>query len=349
MKKIESSFILCLIIIVFACCGKGDATQSDKVLFGQEPEVKENVRIHRFEVALFAPSKESTREHLLSIEKDFKPMFAASLSDNRYMQVVESFVEDREMKRAYREVKQEYPDLKFLEKELSEAISRMRQIRKDSVKTNIYTLMVGPMEYSYAYENRILVYPEFSAISIDLYSMDRLSEHPYYKSMPKYLQSSLTKDNIVPDYVYTYLREITFRDVPLQSMNPEASFLDCIIDEGKYIYATQAVLKDCKLNLILRYTEKELEWVEKNESNIWGYIIQNQLLYNKDRTKYMHLTAQGPGTKNIAGSPSRIGYYIGYKIVQNYMRENSVSLDSLFKISDSELILRESKYKPENH
>ena len=89
-----------------------------------------------------------------------------------------------------------------------------------------------------------------------------------------------------------------------------------------------------------------MEWVEQNEANIWAYMIENQLLYNKDRTKYFHLIAPGPSTKNIANSPARIGNYIGYKIVQSYMKENSISIDSLFNTLDSKLILQQSKYKP---
>ena len=146
--------------------------------------------------------------------------------------------------------------------------------------------------------------------------------------------------------VNTYLKEITFRNIPLQSLNPEATLLDCIIEEGKYIYATQNILSEKPFNYILNYTKEQLQWVEKNETNIWAYIIENQLLYNKDRTKYFHLIAPGPSTKNIANSPSRIGNYIGYKIVQSYMKENSITIDSLFNTLDSQLILQQSKYKP---
>jgi len=101
------------------------------------------------------------------------------------------------------------------------------------------------------------------------------------------------------------------------------------------------------LNIIYSYTEEQQKWVEDNEYNIWSYIIQNKLLYNKDRTKYLSLIAEGPTTKGIADSPSRIGNYIGYKIVQAYMEKNPITLDSLFRTSKSELILKASEYKPQ--
>ncbi len=326
-------FFLALIIFFLASC--------------QESKEKKYVSIHRFEQALFSANKsKDVDKYLLSIEKQYEPMFATSLEDTNYLNVVKEFIKDKEMNNAYNLVKIQYPDLKNLEEELSNALHEIKQIKQDTINSEIYTLIVGPAEYSQAFQNRILVYPEFSAISIDLYSIEKLSNHPYYKTIPQYLHTSLGKENIAPHYVNTYLKEITFRNIPLQSQNPEATLLDCILEEGKYIYATEVVLEEKPLNYILEYTKEQLEWVEQNEANIWAYMIENQLLYNKDRTKYFHLIAPGPSTKNIANSPARIGNYIGYKIVQSYMKENSISIDSLFNTLDSKLILQQSKYKP---
>lgn len=332
-------------LTIFAGCGN-KRSQDDKVLFGENKAPKETITIHRFDKALFESGNTPTEQYLLSIEKDFKPMFAANLSDKQYMQVVKAFVQDKQMQSVHKTVVSMYPDLKWLEDDLAKAMSKIRQIRPDSTKTNIYTLILGPAEYSFAYQNRILVYPEYSAISIDLYSMDSLSDNPYYKTMPEYLRASLKKENIAPDYVRTYLQEITFRDIPLSFQNPEATLLDCIIDDGKYSYAVAALLPEYGLNTIFRYTPAQQQWVETNEYNIWTYIIQNQLLYCKDRTKYLSLIAEGPSTKGINNSPARIGNYIGYKIVCEYMDKNPITLDSLFKIDKSEQILKASGYKP---
>ena len=326
-------FFLALIIFFLASCK-------------ESKEIK-NISIHRFEQALFSANQsKDTDQYLLSIEKDYAPMFATTLENTEYLNVVKEFINDKEMKNVYNMVMSQYPNLNFLEKELSLALSKIKQIKEDTLNSKIYTLIVGPAEYSQAFQNRILVYPEFSAISIDLYSIEKLYNHPYYKTIPQYLYTALGKENIAPHYVKTYLKEITFRDVPLQNQNPEATLLDYIIEEGKYIYATQNILDEKPFNYILDYSEEQLEWVKQNENNIWSYIVENQLLYNRDRTKFFHLIAPGPSTKNIANSPARIGNYIGYKIVQSYMKENSISIDSLFHNDNSKLILQQSKYKP---
>lgn len=348
-SKMNSNFILLIsIMLFFSACNK-QSKPSDKVLFGKEDSSKETVAMHRFDKALFSyenNSGKSLEEYLFSLEKEYKAMFATELSNQEYMSIIKAFTQDEQMQEANKAVMKAYPDLKWLESDLAEALSKIKKIRSNNYKNDIYTLMLGPAEYSFAYQNRILVYPEFSAISLDLYTINSLSAHPYYKTIPEYMRKCLTKDNIAPDFVRTYLQEITFRDIPLQSQNPEATLLDCIVDNGKYSYAVSALLPQYKLNHILRYTEQEQEWVEANEYNIWTYIVQNQLLYCKDRTKYLSLTAEGPSTKGIADSPARIGNFIGFKIVEAYMNQNSITIDSLFKISNSKLILNESKYKP---
>ena len=46
-------------------------------------------------------------------------------------------------------------------------------------------------------------------------------------------------------------------------------------------------------------------------------------------------------------SPSRIAYYIGYKIINSFMQNNrEVTLDELMNYTDYNSILNKSKYKP---
>jgi uncharacterized protein YjaZ len=89
-----------------------------------------------------------------------------------------------------------------------------------------------------------------------------------------------------------------------------------------------------------------MDWAEKNEYNIWGFIIQNGLLYSKDRVQYMNMISEGPTTKGLNGSPSRLGDYIGFKIVEKYMKQTNKSLKEMFETKDSKEILNKSTYKP---
>jgi uncharacterized protein YjaZ len=45
-------------------------------------------------------------------------------------------------------------------------------------------------------------------------------------------------------------------------------------------------------------------------------------------------------------APGRIGYYIGYKIVCDYMNNNNIDIEDMMYLTDSQDFLRKSRYKP---
>ena len=63
---------------------------------------------------------------------------------------------------------------------------------------------------------------------------------------------------------------------------------------------------------------------------------------------YKSLLIVSPFAKGMPReSPGRIGCFVGYKIVNNYMDKNpSIDIDELMKDIDAQLILKKSKYKP---
>ena len=49
-----------------------------------------------------------------------------------------------------------------------------------------------------------------------------------------------------------------------------------------------------------------------------------------------------------AEAPGRAGNFIGWKIVESFMKHNpNVTVSELFKISDAQYIMDKAKYKPE--
>jgi hypothetical protein len=62
----------------------------------------------------------------------------------------------------------------------------------------------------------------------------------------------------------------------------------------------------------------------------------------------MRYTGEGPGTQGLpAGAPGQIGVYVGYRIVQSYVRRNpDVTLEQLLAVKDPMEIFSKSKYRP---
>ena len=62
----------------------------------------------------------------------------------------------------------------------------------------------------------------------------------------------------------------------------------------------------------------------------------------------MKFTSEGPFTTALSKqSAPRIGYWVGWRIVKQYMQENpDVTLEQLMKETDAQELLKKSKYIP---
>ncbi|MGP1514664.1 MAG: hypothetical protein ACTTJH_01760 [Bacteroidales bacterium] len=331
-----------IIIIILGCNNK----KEDKFI-NEKSGKEEQIHIIRFDRELFATPNPNTEIFLKNLQKKYPEMFASTLDDRGYRQMIEKFIMDSYLLDAQNIVQRTYPDLTFLEKDLTTAFAKLKKQHSNThLPKRVFSMIFGPAEFSYTFENRCYTNGEYSVIALDVYSYPAIEKNPYYSQMPKYMSPTLNQRYIAPDFMRMYLKNITYANTKDVQMNPDCTFLDYIIYEGKYTFITQNILSTYKENEILRYTENQLKWCKKNEKLIWGYIIENRLLYEKDRSKFMSLTAEGPSSKPLTDSPARVGNYIGYHIVQNFMDKVNISWDSLINITDSQVILQKSNYKP---
>lgn len=340
MKKIYFlSFICC---VFFFSCSKNEKSTIVDPSTGKEI----TMNVNRFEEVLFDQNQPNFKAHLQANYQNYKPLFNTTLENAEYFQMISQFATDPTMISAYKKVKQRYPNLDWISNQVTDAFYILLEDYPETKIPKLYSLMFGPADFSYAYSKRIIAQKDFIAIAIDLYSISSLQENKFYAQFPKYIMSMLDSAYIVPDIMNSYLRNVITEKIPLMEQSSDASLCDIIVERGKYYYALKKLLPNSSMNSLFRYTPEQMDWVEKNEYNIWGFIIQNGLLYSKDRPQYMHMISEGPTTKGLNGSPSRLGDYIGYKIVEKYMKETNKSLKEMFETKDAKEILNKSSYKP---
>ena len=255
-------------------------------------------------------------------------------------------VELIKMEEELRDLLLSIPNLDWVGDDITQGFARLKTYYPELPIPNLYTLIIGPDDFSYAYNSRIIATRDFISIAIDLYSIKSFGEKHYYSYFPKYMQNVLDSNYLTPDVFYTYLREVATIEVPLVEENPSPSLLEIMVERGKYLYAVKELLPSYELKDVLRYSQEEMKWAQENEYNIWSYLTQNRLLFEKDRTKYMGFITEGPTTRGIPNSPSRLGEYIGYKIVERYMEKNKLGIKELLETIDMEKILKDSGYKP---
>ncbi len=343
MKKI---FFLIAISSLFIFSCKKDKVKEAIIdpATGQETKIK----VNRFEDILFDQNQKDLKAHLKANYENYKPVFNTTLDNEEYFKVIQYFATDPNMISAYKTVKKTYPNLDWVSDEITTAFSLLLKEYPDTKIPKLYSIMFGPAEFSYSYSKRVLARKDFITFSIDLYSINSLQENKYYQQFPKYMMIMLDSAYLVPDIMNQYIRNLN-EELPLMELNPDASLCDIIVERGKYYYALTKLLPNSSINSIFRYTKEQMQWVEDNEYNIWGLIIQNGLLYSKDRPKYMYLINEGPTTKGLKESPSRLGDYIGYKIVEKYMNETNKSLKEMLETQNAKEILNKSSYKPKKN
>jgi hypothetical protein len=330
-----------LCILALVGCNKDKAKLIDKST-GKEVQMK----VLRFEDVLFKQGQKDYRAYLMSNYNDYSPLFNTTLDNSAYYNQICQFVSDKEMQKTYQIVKKRYPSLDWVGQGVTSAFGFLQKDYPDIKIPKLYSLIIGPMDYNYAYEGKIVAQKGFIAFAIDIYSVSSLQKNRYYAQYPKYIQAMCDSAFIVSDIMSAYLKTVMFSNQADIEYNPSSTFCDIMIERGKFLYMLERIMPSCPLSNIFRYSPDQMDWVQKNEKKIWNFILSNDLLYNKNRMDYMILTGEGPSTKGIDGSPARLADYIGYCIVKKYMKENNVTPTQLFQMQDSKIILNKSKYKP---
>jgi hypothetical protein len=76
--------------------------------------------------------------------------------------------------------------------------------------------------------------------------------------------------------------------------------------------------------------------------------VEQQKLFSKDDDVVRIFIEESPFTKPFGNrSPGRMGQFLGWKIVKEYMKNNpEVTLEQLMQTKDLQIILNRSAFKP---
>ncbi len=142
------------------------------------------------------------------------------------------------------------------------------------------------------------------------------------------------------------MRAVAVAEYPYDEENG-TTLLKKMIYEGKIQYFLNCMLPETPDTLKWRYTARQLAWAEKYENKIWSYIAEQKLLFTSDNMQIRKFTDDAPYTSVFTDvSAPRAGSFIGYKIVEKYMKNNNLKLKELMEEKDERKILAGSKYNP---
>lgn len=224
--------------------------------------------------------------------------------------------------------------------ELDNAMKLMKHYFPEFKAPNIYTFV---SEYTYpgfifSDESRDGV-----GIGLDMYLG---ADYPYKQLDPNnpgfsdYLTRTFDKKHLPKKITELLLGDIIGRV-------PGSRLLDHMIHNGKQLYILDKLLPSTPDSILLEYTGKQTKWVEENELSMWAFYFDENLFYESNAmkiNKYINPSPSSPGMPDAA--PGRTANYIGWKIVEAYMKKTNSTLQSLIDMKYSQKIMDQSRYKP---
>lgn len=179
-------------------------------------------------------------------------------------------------------------------------------------------------------------------IGLDMYLGKDFPIYAMLPDYPGYMVRKFSEEYIVPNCIQALGQQL------YPGGEPGDKLIVQLVNAGKQQYFLEQVLPYTDDSLRLGYTGEQVKWCLENELMVWQFFVQQDLLYKSDWQNNMHYMNDGPSTQGMPeGSPGKIGAFVGWRIVQSYMKANpKVTLKALMDNKDAMSIFNRSKYKP---
>jgi hypothetical protein len=307
--------------------------------------ISANIQIRRLEKEIFSLDPEKIPAAIPALKKDFGSFLqlfsyvinTGDINDPAFGDFLIRFCTDKLSYEVYLDVMKKYPDTDILQKELENAFRHYLYYFPKKNVPAIFTCISG-------FNNSIITGDSVLGIGLDRYLG---SNSEYYKRLQiyRYLVARMTPENILPDCMYGWGStewDFSRMNYPVDNVMAE------MLHYGKLKYFEKCMIPIVSDSVIFGFSEKQMIFCRNNESQMWQYLVENNLLFSTDRFVIRKLTDEAPFTSYFSNeSPGRASVWLGFRIVESYMINNrSISLSDLMNNTDVQSILEKARYIP---
>lgn len=172
------------------------------------------------------------------------------------------------------------------------------------------------------------------------------ADYPGYGRWPVYIRNTKTPAQLP----YAMAEALVATSYPYSLTGEDATLLSRMIHEGALVKARMELVADSRLNEALGYNEEDMKWLADNEKRLWEEIVESGLLYDTSEATADRLLAPAPAVQMLPTMwPGRAARYIGYRIVEAYMRRNpDLTLADMLspEKNSATAVLAGAEYKP---
>lgn len=308
--------------------------------------VNVKIDIKRLEKDLFTLNPEEVAPMVPSLKQKyggFLQLFSyvintGDINEPSFSDFLLRFCTDKQNTDVFALTMQLFPDVKKIEEELRDAFRHYLYYFPGRNVPSVFTCITG-------FNNSIITGDSVLGIALDRYLG---ADCKYYQRLEiyKYIASRMTPENIVPDCMYGWaLSEWDFSELKYSNDNVMTE----MIHNGKLKYFERCMLPDTPDELIFGFTPDQMKFCKNNESQMWQYLIENDMLFTSDQFTIRKLTGEAPFTSYFTNeSPGRAAIWLGFRIVESYMMKNpQITIADMMNDIDVQRILEKAKYSPQ--
>lgn len=298
------------------------------------------IRIERFDKALYhymETGDTTLREKLL---RDFPTMLELtgkgilnmkSPETPGFWDKLDQYYGNPDLRGVYRDALAAFDHVETIEKELGEGFAYLTESLPTLNIPHVYMHVSGFFQNVLTGENTL-------SLSIDKYlgADYRWYEQAFYDYQRIRMQPALA----VPDYLTGWLMS----EFPFTGK--ENVLLERMIYEGKIKYLLARACPGVSPALLMGYTDEQYQLLVDNQALIWKTIVERKHLYTPDRLTTNAYFEEQPARFIADNLPGNIGTFIGWQIIENYMRETKNTPAQLMQNNDAQNILSSSRFKP---
>ena len=332
-------YILSVIMLMGLLCGCGNKHQYiPKDIEAVEVEI---VRFDNAQLAVRPDSVKQDIEQLYANYELFMPIFVEGIlglqaEDTAYLcEMYAQFLTDTVMGFAQTNTTAQelFANVDSLQEALNTGFSRLHFLYPEWEIPTLYLFVSG-------FNSSVMYYENIMGVGVDMYLG---SDYPYYNQVVyDYQKQTMRKACVAGDVLSMYLAyHISYN-------SKYNRLLEQMIFRGKQLFLLAQLLPNEPVWEVIGYSKEQWDWCEQYEQAIWNRIMQKRDLFKTESNVLSSYMNDGPFTAEVTqDSPGRLGLWVGWRIVDSYMRNNKdVTLRELMNENDAQKILEQSYYKP---
>ena len=250
------------------------------------------------------------------------------ISDTAFVNSINQFNSDKGIIGIHKSIEERFSDLSQHKLEIIKGLQHLKVHFPENKTPNTIVFMNSLFNSNaFSTENEIGIGLE-RYLGYENEMVKQLPSEPFYDWIKKAMDVTYLERDAICSWIIThYVPEV------------EGTLAEHIIYWGKILYLTEAAFPDKEKNIILRYSPQQYQWAQENENSFWNYLVEEKILFKNNGLEKANLLNEGPFTIGLPEeSPDRLGQYLGWKIVHDYMSKKDISLEELIKTTYNNIL-----------